>query len=58
MLRSQRPYDGAKWARSVAAGRPVMAQASSEAHQNDVTCPSPTITFSEQLEAHKHAPLD
>jgi len=58
MLRSQRPYDEAKWARSVAAGRPVMAHASSEAHQNDVTCPSPTITFSDQLEAHKRAPLD
>jgi len=55
MLRAQRPYDAARWARSVAAGRSVMAHAPNEARQNDVTCPSPTITFPDRLELHKRA---
>jgi transposase len=57
MLRSQRPYDEAHWARSVATGRSVMANAPSGTHQNDVTCPSPTTTFTEDLVSHKHALL-
>jgi transposase len=57
MLRSQRPYDEAHWARSVATGRSVMANAPIGTHQNDVTCPSPTITFTEDLVLHKHALL-
>lgn len=57
MLRSQQPYDAGRWAKSVAAGRSVMAHAPNEAHQNDVTCPSPTITFSDGIELHKRAPF-
>jgi hypothetical protein len=34
-----------------------MAHAPHEARQNDVTCPSPTITFSERLDEHKRASL-
>jgi transposase len=40
MLVSQQPYDPERWARSVAAGKTVMAKAR-RAHQNDVTCPPP-----------------
>jgi transposase len=57
MLRSQRPYDQAHWARSVATGRSVMAKTPIGAHQNDVTCPSPTITLIEDLVEHKHVLL-
>jgi transposase len=57
MLRSQQPYDQAHWARSVATGRPVMANAPIGTHQNDVTCPSPAPTFTEDLIEHKHALL-
>jgi transposase len=57
MLRSQQPYDQAHWARSVATGRSVMANAPNGTHQNDVTCPSPPITLIEDLIEHKHALL-
>jgi transposase len=55
MLRSGRPYDEAHWPRSVATGRSVMANAPIGTHQNDVTCPSPTITLIEDLALHKQA---
>jgi hypothetical protein len=55
MLRTQLPYDEGRWATSVATGRSVMAQASGEAHQNDVTCPPPASTFSERFIQHKSA---
>ena len=32
-----------------------MANAPNGTHQNDVTCPSPANTFTEDLIAHKHA---
>ena len=57
MLRSGHPYDRDQWARSVATGRSVMAKAPRETHQNDVTCPSPVLTFTEDLLGHKHALL-
>jgi len=57
MLRSGHPYDRDQWARSVATGRSVMAKAPRETHQNDVTCPSPVLTFTEDLIGHKHALL-
>jgi transposase len=57
MLRSGRPYDRAHWTRSVATGRSVMAKAPIGTHQNDVTCPSPILTFTEDLIEHKHALL-
>ena len=47
MLRDQSPYDAAKWARSVAAGRTVMAK-TKKAHQNDVTCPPPGISLAQR----------
>jgi transposase len=45
LLRSQQPYDPKRWARSVAAGRSVMAKTPKEVHQNDVTCPPPVATM-------------
>ena len=57
MLRSWRPYDREQWARSVATGRSVMAKAPRGTHQNDVTCPSPASTFTEDLVEHKHTLL-
>jgi transposase len=47
MLRDQRPYDPAKWAKSVAAGRTVMAKASEETRQSDVSCPPPSASLTE-----------
>jgi transposase len=40
MLRDQTPYDPARWERSVAAGKTVMAK-TQRPHQIDVTCPPP-----------------
>jgi transposase len=45
LLRSQQPYDPARWVRSVATGRSVMAKTPKEVHQNDVTCPPPVATM-------------
>jgi transposase len=47
MLRDQRPYDPGRWAKSVAAGRTVMAKTSEEAHQSDVSCPPPDASLTE-----------
>jgi transposase len=47
MLRDQRPYNPARWAKSVAAGRTVMAKASEETHQSDVSCPPPGARVTE-----------
>ena len=48
MLRDGRPYDPARWAKSVAAGRTVMAKTSEKAHQSDVTCPPPAASLTER----------
>ncbi len=52
MLRDQSPYDAAKWATSVAAGRTAMAK-TKKAHQNDVTCPPPATSLAQGGEAYK-----
>lgn len=52
MLRDQSPYDAAKWATSVAAGRTAMAK-TKKAHQNDVTCPPPATSLAQGGEADK-----
>ena len=50
MLRDQKPYDPARWTRSVAAGMTAMAK-TRRAHQNDVTCPPPHTSVPEGGEA-------
>lgn len=50
MLRHQKPYDPARWTRSVAAGMTAMAT-TRRAHQNDVTCPPPHTSVHEGGEA-------
>lgn len=54
MLVSQQPYDPEKWAKSVAAGKTVMAKAR-RAHQNDVTCPPPDTSVIERGDRHNTA---
>jgi transposase len=54
MLRDQKPYDPARWATSVAAGRTAMAK-TQRAHQNDVTCPPPGASLPEGGEAHNNS---
>ena len=54
MLVSQQAYDPEKWAKSVAAGKTVMAKAQ-RAHQNDVTCPLPDTSVIERGDRHNTA---
>lgn len=51
MLRDQQPYDPARWAKSVAAGKTAMAK-TTRAHQNDVTCPPPTASVTQGGDTH------
>jgi transposase len=53
MLRDQSPYDAAKWAKSVAAGKTAMAK-TQRARQNDVTCPPPATSLAQGGEAYKN----
>lgn len=56
LLRSQQAYDAKQWAKSVAAGRSVMAKTPKEAHQNDVTCPPSDATMAD-AGSHHNSPV-
>ena len=57
MLRTQERYDARRWEASVAMGRSAMAKTPKGAHQNDVTCPSPTATLVDGAPLHNQPAL-